>query len=323
MKLLQLGAIIAAGVAVAATTPASAQERPENFPRRPIELVVVYPAGGGMDVTARILAEHSERILGHQFRVANRTGGGGRVGHTYMAKQARADGYTVGVLSMGALFNHVLEADSAFGAEDFDPIVHINFEPYIYMTRGEPMPEIVERAKAEGPARVRIGVVSGSTSDLAMYIVQRQAGIEFAQVPFQGGAPRLLGLVNGTIDIAPMFYSEAEQYHRTGDATFVAVTGHDRHPDLPDVPTLPEVGIDVPPNTLGATRFIQLPVGTPEDVRTYLADAFVRVLSDPETVEAFRNVGVTVQVHGPERTREIYETVLQATQDLNAMLDGS
>lgn len=323
MRLRQLSATIVAGVAIAAAASVSAQERPDNFPRRPIELVVVYPAGGGMDVTARILAEHGERMLGHQFRVANRTGGGGRVGHTYLAREARADGYTVGVLSMGALFNHIIEDDSQFNADDFDPIVHINFEPYIYMTRGEPMGDLVERAKAEGPGRVRIGVVSGSTSDLAMYIVEQEAGIEFAQVPFQGGAPRLVGLVNGTIDVAPMFYSEAEQYHRSGDATFVAVTGHDRHPDLPDVPTLPEIGIDVPPNTLGATRFIQLPVGVPEDVRNYIAEAFIRVLEDPETVEAYRRVGVSVQVNGPERTREIYDTVLEATRELNALLgDG-
>lgn len=310
---------IAIGLAAMAfaTAPALAQDKPADFPRRPIELVVVYPAGGGMDVTARILAKNAERVLGHQFRVVNKTGGGGRVGHMFIGKQAKPDGYTLGVLSMGAQFTHILEDSSQFATTDFDPLVHIAYEPYIYMTRGESLEELLERAKAE-PGKVRIGVVSGSTSDLIMGVVQEEAGVEFAQVPFQGGAPRLLGLVNGTIDVAPMFFTEGEQYDETGEAKFVAVADTARHQSLPDVPTMPELGIDMPGGVFGAVRYVALPAGVPEDRRAYLAAAFKQVLEDPTTQAEFKEVGVTVSYMGPDDTKAMYDEAFSTIEKLTS-----
>src|SRR5690606_15805605 len=91
--------IFAAVLAFAAAAPAFAQQPPEGYPRRPIEMVVAYPAGGGMDVTARTLAQEAQRVLGHEFRVQNRTGGAGMVGHSWLAQNVAPDGYTVGVLA--------------------------------------------------------------------------------------------------------------------------------------------------------------------------------------------------------------------------------
>ena len=316
MKAIVTTALTAFAASALAAAPAAAQEKPEDYPRRPIEIVVVYPAGGGMDVTARILASNAERILGHQFRVVNKTGGGGRIGHMFVAKQAEPDGYTLGVLAMGPQFIHITEDQTQFQAGDFDPLVHIAYEPYIYMTKEGSFDEMVEQAKAAGPGQLRIGVVSGSTSDLIKGVVEDVKGIKFATVPFQGGAPRLLGLINGTVDVAPMFFTEGEQYHETGEARFVAVADTRRHPSLPDVPTMPELGIDVPESAFGATRYVALPQGVREDIRTYLAAAFKKVLEDPQTIEEYAKVGVVADYKGPEATQRLYDAAYELTARL-------
>ena len=307
----------------AAPIAAGAQEKPKDFPRKPIELVVVYAAGGGMDVTARTLAKEAEAILGHKFRVANRVGGGGRVGHAFLAKEAKPDGYTIGVLSMGAVFNHMLEANARFAKEDFDPINYIAFEPYLYMTRGPSFDEIIATARKRGPNKLRVGVVSGSTSSLILALIEEQFAVRFARVPFQGGKPRLLGLINGTIDFAPVFYTEAEQYYKTGDAKLVAVTDTKHHPNLPEIRPIAEYGLKVPAATFGATRFITLPPGVPANVRAYLEASFVKVLKAEQTRTAFRKIGVAVQPMGAAETKRVYDEVYGTTRELTAKAAGA
>ncbi len=96
--------------------------KPANYPNRPINFVVAYPVGGGMDITARTLASEMERVTGHQFRVENRGGGGGIIGNTHMAKQTQPDGYTVGILANPTLFMNILNQGASFKKEDFEPI---------------------------------------------------------------------------------------------------------------------------------------------------------------------------------------------------------
>src|SRR5450759_4575364 len=103
-----------------------AKLKPKDFPTEPIEYTVVYPAGGGMDQTARVLAKYAEKWSGDKIIVNNRTGGAGMVGHSFLATQAKNDGYTVGVLASMAHTDALLRAQGKWSMSDLDPIVFIN-----------------------------------------------------------------------------------------------------------------------------------------------------------------------------------------------------
>src|SRR5699024_5057898 len=98
-------------------------KKPSDFPRRPITIVVMYPAGGGADLTARTFAKAASQELGIDIRVVNKTGGGGMVGHAYLAKQARPDGYTIGLIANPFMFSDILLRNAPFSKNDFDPLV--------------------------------------------------------------------------------------------------------------------------------------------------------------------------------------------------------
>ena len=121
---------VALALAAAVAAPAAAQDpkavKPKDFPTQPIEYVVVYPAGGGMDVTARLLAKYVEKATGDKILVNNRTGGAGMVGHTYLATQAKPDGYTVGVLANLVWGDAMLRAQGKWAHTDLEPIGYLN-----------------------------------------------------------------------------------------------------------------------------------------------------------------------------------------------------
>lgn len=310
------GAVLAFTTALAGTVPAMAQEKPANYPNRPIEIVVFYSAGGGLDVSARIFAQRAEEVLGHQFRVVNRTGAGGLVGHTYFAKEAPADGYTLAITVMGNLFNFVLDESNGLSLDDFDPLGFIAFEPYLVVSTGASIPEIEAKAKAEGAENIRLGIVPGSLGDLIGPVLEKKVGGTFSRVPYQGGAPRLLGLLNGTIDLAPAFYSEARQHYEAGNVKFIGVSDTQPHSVVPDVPTLPSLGYDVPPGTFGATRFVVAPDGIPADIRAYLDASIKKVLEDPATVEAYAKTGVNVTYLNAADTGKMYDDAFGTIRDI-------
>lgn len=275
----------------ALSVPAVAQEKPEDFPRRPISLVVAYPAGGAVDVTARTLADLGQKHSGTQFRVENRLGGAGIVAHTYVAKQADADGYTIGVIANPFMFTDVLLRDASFDVSEFDPIVTISFDPVVWLVRSaseigdKPFPEIMEHAKAN---TLQVGMNPNSMFlFVSEYLANRQ-GVEFNFIPFDGGRQGVTALLAGDIDATAAFFSEIEQFVRNGDLRAVAVTGDERHPGLPDTPTFSELGIPMVGQTWGATRFLALPNGVPEDRKAWLAAEFLAAMTGPEAEAAFQ-----------------------------------
>lgn len=311
-------AAIAGVIGVAASVGvASAQEKPDDFPRRPINMIVVYPAGGAVDVTARTFAEVAEEQLGHQFRVENRVGGAGMVGHSYLTKGAAADGYTIGTIANPFFFTDILLRDADFTAEELEPIVSISFDPVIWVVNANSelgdlsFEEIMERADEE---TLQVGMNPNSVFLFVSEFIENARGVDFNYVPFDGGRAGVTALLAGDIDATAAFYSEIEQYVRNGDLKPVAVTGDDRHPMLPDVPTLSEEGVPTGGQAWGATRFFALPVGVPEDRKLYLEQAILGVLESEEAEEAFENAGLTLMPAGAEATQKNYQDSYEALE---------
>lgn len=309
---------LAAAVTLASSVLASgalAQEKPADFPNRPLNMVVMYPAGGGMDVTARTLAKVAEEQMGMSIRVENRVGGGGMVGHTSLAKETEADGYTIGLLANPFLYTDILLRDAPFTIEEFEPFAQVNFDPVVLAVNaksdlgGDDYAALMEKAKSD---KLQVGINPDSVFQFVMEFVQDANEVEFNFIPFDGGKQGVVALLAGDIDLTTGFYAEMSQYFDSGDLKPIAISGDERHPLMPDVPTLAELGVPIDGQAWGVTRYLTLPPNTPEDRVAYLEAEFLKVLQSPQANEAFKAAGLTVQSADAATTKERYGQAFEA-----------
>lgn len=301
-------ALVTTGALMA--TQVNAQEKPADFPQRPINLVVMYPAGGAVDVTARTFAQLAEEKMGVSIRVENRVGGAGMVGHTSLAKNTEADGYTVGVVANPFLYTDILLKDAPFTIEEFEPINEISFDPVVWVVNASSdigsmsFDEIVEHAKG---TELQVGMNPNSVFLFVSEFIERAKDLDFNFIPFDGGKQGVVALLAGDVDATASFYSEIGQYVQSGDLKPVAVSGDNRHPLLPETPTLSELGVPAGGQAWGATRIFTLPPGVPEDRKAYLESAFLEVLESDEAKTAFEAAGLTLTPAGAQTAQEQYQ----------------
>jgi tripartite-type tricarboxylate transporter receptor subunit TctC len=284
--------------------PAAAQDaradlariKPRDYPTAPIEYTVVYPPGGGMDVTARLLAKYVEKWSGDRLIVNNRTGGAGMVGHAYLATQAKPDGYTVGVIANLMWGDAMLRAQNRWSYTDLEPIGYLNSDALTWVGptegpyKGMSVSQIVALAK-EKPATLRAATVPGSMWDYILDQVETGAGAKFLRVPFQGGGAGINALAGGNVDIAQGFYSEFRGLAEAGKVAPVAVAASERMSFLKDTPTMNEAlgGNEYLWNVI---RFVVVPKGTPADRKAYLRATIETAMKDPELVAEYVKAGV-------------------------------
>jgi tripartite-type tricarboxylate transporter receptor subunit TctC len=291
---LALAAAVAAPVAAQTGDPKAV--KPKDFPTQPIEYVVVYPAGGGMDVTARLLAKYVEKATGDKILVNNRTGGAGMVGHTYLATQAKPDGYTVGVLANLVWGDAMLRAQGKWAYTDLEPIGYLNSDALTWVgptdgpLKGKSLKEILQIAK-DKPGTIRVATVPGSMWEYLVEQVEAASGAKFLRVPFQGGGAGINALVGGNVDIAQGFFAEYRGHLDAGKVAPLAVASNERMPYLKDMPTFNEAlgGKDY---VWAVIRFVVVPKGTPADRKAYLAAGVRAAMNDPELVAEYRKAGV-------------------------------
>lgn len=296
--------------------------KPANYPNRPINFVVSYPSGGGMDITARTLAAQMERVTGYQFRVENRGGGGGVIGNTYMATQAKPDGYTVGILANPTMFMNILHQGAQFKKDDVEPIAGITFEPVIWATRSDSalgkmdFKQILDYAK-QNPEKLKMGVIPNASFDIATRIVAKQTGAKFTIVPFPGGKPAIVALLGNNIDISAIYFSEIAQYVKDGSLKALAVADNKPLAEDAKLPTMKMLNIKMASDTWGADRFAAVPKGTPKEIKNYLSYLIEKTLADKETKEAFAKVKVELE---PKSMAEQQKAFDDSYAEVNAYL---
>ena len=259
---LSLGALPLLGRSVAAQRR---PQRPDEWPSRTVRLVVPFAAGGSTDVVARILAERMGQTLGQTVVVENRTGSGGLIGADAVAK-AEPDGYallmaTTGLLSIAPHLYPQMPFDPA---SDFAP-VSLAFATDLVIAVAGNVPartlgEFVRHAKEKPGAISYASSGAGTTTHAATELFRLAAGVEMLHVPYRGSGPAMNDLVAGNIQL--MVDQIASAIGQIGDGRIraLAVTGAQRHPLLPDVPTVAEAGL---PNAQASSwGGIVAPVGT-------------------------------------------------------------
>jgi len=275
------------GMALCQLAPAAAQE----WPTRPIRIIVPVPPGGAMDITTRLVAQKMSERLGQSIIVDNRPGGDTVLG-TRMVKEAPADGYTILAQSNSFSSQPALKASPGY-----DPVK--DFTPIGVMVRG---PLIVENG-IESPdktlkeyiARSRTGNVNygspgiGTAPHFAAATMMLKAGLPNVHVPYKGASAAYPDVIAGRVSLYFDGYAGSAPYIKAGKFRALAVTGPARIPNLPDVPTLVEQGIDV---TYLYWLGLIVKAGTPAPVVQKLSDALRHALASPDLQERFRADGV-------------------------------
>ncbi len=270
----------------------------QDYPSRPIELIVPWSAGGGTDATGRMVAELLSQALGQPINVVNRTGGGGVVGHTEIAN-ARPDGYTLGIITTElSMFNHAGTSPVSF--ESVAPIALYNQDPVaLHVAASSDIPDAAALVAAISAAPGRFnasGANFGGVAHLGMVGFALANGLgadSVVWIPSEGSAPSLQELAAGTVQIVSTTLPEAASMVAAGEARVVGVLSDERLSSAPDVATTAEqTGNAV---SFGAWRGIAGPAGMPEDVVARLSAAMAEVVVDPAFTEfmAGRGFGVS------------------------------
>jgi tripartite-type tricarboxylate transporter receptor subunit TctC len=281
-------------VALAATCSIAADAAAQNFPTRPVTIIVPFAAGGPSDVLARVLGERMRTTLNQTVIVENVTGAGGTIGVTRAAR-APADGYTI---SFGHLGTHVINGSIyplTFDLlSDLDPIGLIGGNPQMVVSKNavpaKNLKELIAWIKAN-EANVTFGTAGvGSGSHFSGLYFQSLIGTKARYVPYRGTGPAMQDLVAGNIDIIVDQASNAMPQVQGGKIRAYAITQNKRIAAGPDIPTVDEAGL--PGYHIWLWSGMWVPKGTPKDVIAKLNAALREALADPGVLKRFADLGL-------------------------------
>jgi tripartite-type tricarboxylate transporter receptor subunit TctC len=296
----------------------------QAYPSKPIRMVVGFVAGGPTDALARIVALRLSGALGQQVVVENRGGADGIIGADVVAKST-PDGYTIFFASAGHAINASLYAKVPYRTvEDFDPITRIGESPNIIAVTpslpAKDLRELIALAKAK-PGELNYGATSSPTH-LATELLASNAGIKLTRVPYKGAAPAMQALMAGDVQIVLSGIGTMLPQARAGRIRALAVTGAERSPLAPELPTVVESGIKYVATTWYG---LLAPAGTPRPVIDRLNQAARTSLDDPATKAQLAPQGVVLQLSTPEEfgafLRSEVATWAKVVQDSGARVE--
>ena len=304
---------VAASGAAALAGPAHAQA---GFPRKAIQMIVAFPAGGSTDIGARIVAAAAEKELGQPVVVVNKVGAGGQLGFTESAR-ARPDGYTLAFINLPAVNTIVLDPErkAVFGVDAYVPLINQVLDPGLIWVRAESpfktFADLIDAAK-KTPGKVS-ACTTGILSDdhLAILMTNEAAKVDFRIVHFDGSPQQLTGVLGGHVDVAFDNVGGVFKRVQSGELRGLAVTDTERSKFLPDVPTTKELGY--PTIISSSTRGIAVQKGTPKEIIATLEAALKKAMANPDHVKKMDEVGLALKpMVGAEYAKYYADTHTQA-----------
>ena len=297
MSLIQRLRLVAAGLLL--STAALAQQ----YPERPVTIVVPFTPGGSSDITARTVAAKLQESLGQSFIIDNKPGANGGLGATFV-KNAKPDGYTLLVGSIGVFsINEVLYKNLGYQTQrDFDLLSVAVRTPNALVTRANfpanTVAEFVDYLK-KNPNKVSFASSgTGSSDHLTAALFWQKTGTSGIHVPYKGGSAAHLDLIAGNVDVSFQNLGSITQHVKAGKMKLLAVTGGTRDASVPNVPTLAEAG--VPGIEVYSWQAFVAPKGLPQNVRARLVPAVQAAIKHPDVVKKFNEIGFEVVGNTPE-----------------------
>src|SRR5882757_251693 len=309
--------ILTAGGALAITGFAG-QAKAAGYPERPIKVIVPFAPGGPTDIMARILGAHLGEALGGTIVVENRPGGGGNIG-IGIAAHAEPDGHTLLITSSAYVVNPGLYAKIPYDPDkDFAAIAELGTAPNVILVNPKlginSVADLIARGQANPDELNYASPGLGTTPHLSGELFKIVGGIQITHVPFSGAGPAIQAVLSGTTQIAFAALPPARPHIESGALKALAVTGAHRWLDLPDVPTMVE---------LGYTDFISdtfqgflAPAKTPPAVVELVAARSIEILKRPKIAEQLRNDGFEVLANGPDGMRRRIDDEVPKWRDI-------
>jgi tripartite-type tricarboxylate transporter receptor subunit TctC len=297
-----LWSAVAFGFAAALLAGPAAAE----FPERPIKMIVPWAAGGDTDNIFRPLAPELQKHLGQPVVIANVGGASGTVG-AREARGAPPDGYTLyAVHDYIHLTFYAGVSDVKYS--DFEPICMVSATPSV-LTASAKTPwkswqELLDDAKKR-PGQITVGATLASTSHIFPALIEKAAGIKFKYVSYDGLAPRMNALLGGHVDLTDSNLTQKGKVD-AGLLRFLAIASEKREPEIPDVPTLKELGLNV---VYEVVRGLLVPKGTPEPVRAKLEEACAKATKEPGFAQAMKLQGTRVAFLGAKEYGQFLEKI--------------
>lgn len=282
--------ILLCAAVLLATVPAAAQ----NYPTRPIRIIVPFAPSGGADITARILADGLGQVLGQTVVVDNRSGAASILG-TDIVSKATPDGYTLLISTISLAFNAALYKKLPYDTlRDLIPISLVTDQPNILVAHpslsAKSFKEFVALARAQ-PGKLTYGSAgTGTGTHLAMELLLMSQKIDLVHVPYKGAGPVLTALLSNEISAFLSTFASALPHVKSGRLRGYAVTSAKRAETLPDVPTVAESG--VPGYEYSTWYGLLAPTGTPRAIIDKLNQATISVLNSSATRERYLSQGL-------------------------------
>jgi tripartite-type tricarboxylate transporter receptor subunit TctC len=295
-KRLAVCAALAAVVANAGVASAA------DYPDRPVKMIAPFTAGGPTDLVARLLADKLSQSLGRQFYVENRTGAGGNVGMTQVARSA-PDGYTILVASSSYVVNPSLYANNPYDPfKDFAPVTLAGAAPNILVVHPSVAAKTVKQLVAllqANPAKYAIANPGfGTTPQLAAELFKLAFKLDQPSVPFAGGAPAIQATVAGQTQVGFANLTPAAPQILGGTLRGIALTALKRSEALPDLPTMLEAGVEGQESE--TMQGVLVPAGTPKEIVNLLNREMLKALASPDVQAKCKDVGLDIVANTPD-----------------------
>ncbi len=298
----------------------------EDYPDRPIMLMVSYGAGGATDFQARIvtMTAGNEDALGMPVAIINRPGAGGRVGWNWFATQADDDGYTLGAYNVPHFIAQSIKGGVEYSIDSFEPIANWGADPAVFVVAADSpfnsMADVVAYAK-ENPGKLTFsgaGLFVGH--HIAALQIEKAAGVKMAYVPTKGGgAAAMKAVIAGDVMGGVNNLSDAFRAREAGNVKILGVADLERSDFLPDVPTMKEQGLDVD-NASVNFRGIMVPKGTPQEVIDVLALKVPEMFENARVAKRMKAGGSPMKVMTRDEVIEMWQARQKTLEELLAGL---
>ncbi len=304
--------IVAMGILASGPAAAGAA-----YPERPIKMIVPWAAGGDTDAIHRVIASSMEKQLGKPVVIVNIAGASGTVG-AREAMKAAPDGYTILAIH-DFIHTTYYTGVGDLTYKEFEPVSLLTSTPSVLAAYGKTpwnsMKELIEDAKKR-PEQITVGVSLGSTSHFFPAMIGQAAGIKWKYVSYEGTAPRMTALMGGHVLLGETNLTQLDKV-KAGQIKMLAIATAARVPEVPDMPTLKELGIDIV--VYAVNRGIVAPKGTPDAVLAKLEEACGKAMKDPAVTEAMKKQGTLIDF----MNRKAYGDYLRKNDKINADLAQS
>jgi len=303
MKLSNVMKAVLRGLALATMISMQAAHA-QTYPQKPVKIIVPYAPGGGVDIVARTLAEKMGRSLGQAVIVDNKTGGAGNIGVDAVAK-AQGDGYTISLaLSANLMINQFLYPKLPYSpGKDLTLVAKVADAPLVLVTNSSiSVNNSADLRKYVAANKGKLSYGSwgaGTVAHMSASRVSELLGGDMTHIPYRGEVPMIQDLVGGSFPMSFATGALAPGFIASGKLKAIGVTGTNRIPALPNVPTLVEAGIDDPLLRAVGWVGIAAPASTPKAVVQRLAEAAEQALKQPDVQHRIRELGWVPSYQGP------------------------